>query len=207
MFQQQYSPPQSHYRAIHPSHHYSTTYPSAPLAITYPPSQYQNAYSLIVHQEAYPQPPSVPQIEYTVFTVNQQTYLAEFPQIDYGLAVLVFKQGDDLIDAISKMMSFLSTVVSSRFTSTNNQLRTLSNPGQQATIKDGRVTVQPCQGRQSSYAAGSSRTRVNASGTRGRNSSPPRIVKCFNCQGEGHMARQYSLITSSTLTDKIMASC
>ncbi|GJS32645.1 hypothetical protein Tco_0531027 [Tanacetum coccineum] len=48
--------------------------------------------------------------EYTVSTVNQQTHLAEFPQIDSGLAVLVFKKGDDLIDAINKMMSFLSTV-------------------------------------------------------------------------------------------------
>nr|GEX06197.1 hypothetical protein [Tanacetum cinerariifolium] len=55
----------------------------------------------------------VPQIEYTVSTVNQQTHMAELPQIDYGLAVLVFKQGDDPIDAINKMMLFLSTVVTS----------------------------------------------------------------------------------------------
>ncbi|GJW80915.1 integrase, catalytic region, zinc finger, CCHC-type containing protein [Tanacetum coccineum] len=71
--------------------------------------------------------------------VNQQTYLAEFPQIDSGLAVLVFKQGDDPIDAINKMMSFLSTVVTSRFPTTNNQLRNSSNPRQQATIHDGRT--------------------------------------------------------------------
>ncbi|GKG07104.1 hypothetical protein Tco_0330073, partial [Tanacetum coccineum] len=85
------------------------------------------------HQQtphACPQLPSVPQIEYIVFTVNQQTHLAEFPQIDSGLAVLVFKQGDDPIDAINKMMSFLLTVVSSRFPSTNNQLRNSSNPRQ-----------------------------------------------------------------------------
>ncbi|GJV13940.1 hypothetical protein Tco_1359263 [Tanacetum coccineum] len=75
--------------------------------------------------------------------VNQQTQLAEFPQIDYGLAVLVFKQGDEPIDAINKIMSFLSTVVTSRFPTTNNQLRNSSNPRQQATIHDGRVTVQP----------------------------------------------------------------
>ncbi|GJT92009.1 hypothetical protein Tco_1080854 [Tanacetum coccineum] len=85
--------------------------------------------------------------------VNQQTHLAEFPQIDSSLAVLVFKQGDDPIYAINKMMSFLSTVVISRFLTTNNQLRNSSNPRQQATIHDGRVTVQPVQGRQSSYAA------------------------------------------------------
>ncbi|GJS49924.1 hypothetical protein Tco_0600045 [Tanacetum coccineum] len=56
------------------------------------------------------QPQSIPLIEYNVSTVNQQTHLAEFPQIDSGLTVLVFKQGDDLIDAINKMMSFVSTV-------------------------------------------------------------------------------------------------
>ncbi|GKD56021.1 hypothetical protein Tco_1289408 [Tanacetum coccineum] len=58
----------------------------------------------------------------------------------------------DPIDAINKMMSFLSMVVKSRFPSTNNQLRNSSNPRQQATIHDGRVTVQPLQGRQNSYA-------------------------------------------------------
>ncbi|GKA62998.1 hypothetical protein Tco_0762517 [Tanacetum coccineum] len=79
-------------------------------------------------------------------------HLAEFLQIDFGLEVLVFKQGD--IDAINKMMSFLSNVVTSRFPSTNNQLRNSSNPRQQATIHDGRVTIQPLQERQNSYAAG-----------------------------------------------------
>ncbi|GJT40189.1 hypothetical protein Tco_0940054 [Tanacetum coccineum] len=89
-----------------------------------------------------------------VMQVNQQTHLAEFPQIDSSLAVPVLKQGDDPIDAINKMMSFLSTFFISRFSSTNNQLRNSSNPRQQATIHDGRVTVQSVQGRQSSFAAG-----------------------------------------------------
>nr|GEY06812.1 hypothetical protein [Tanacetum cinerariifolium] len=74
--------------------------------------------------------------------LNQQTHLAKFPQIDFGLAVPVFKQGDDPIDAINKMMSFLSTVVTSRLPTTNNQLRNSSNPKQQATIHDGRVIWQ-----------------------------------------------------------------
>ncbi|GKD72057.1 hypothetical protein Tco_1330339 [Tanacetum coccineum] len=101
-----------------------------------------------IHQDACPQPQSIPQIEYTVSTVNQQTHLAEFSQIDSSLAVLVFKQGDDPIDAINKMISFLSNVITSHFPSTNNQLRNSSNPRQQATIHDGRVTVQPLQGDQ-----------------------------------------------------------
>ncbi|GJS78891.1 hypothetical protein Tco_0728772 [Tanacetum coccineum] len=106
--QQQFSPSQSpQYGSNHSTQHYSTTYPSTPHAITYPSAPYPNAYSLTVHQAACPQPQSVPQIEYTVFTVNQQTHLAEFPLIDSSLAVPVFKQGDDPIDAINKMMSFL----------------------------------------------------------------------------------------------------
>ncbi|GJZ79372.1 hypothetical protein Tco_0644209 [Tanacetum coccineum] len=110
--------------------------------------------------------------------------------IDFDLAVPVFKQGDDPIDAINKMMSFLSIVVSSCFPTTNNQLRNSSNPRQQATIHEGRVIVQPVQGRQSSIAAGTSRTRANILGIGGNNSGQQRVVKYFNCQGEGHIARQ-----------------
>nr|GEU92722.1 hypothetical protein [Tanacetum cinerariifolium] len=121
MFQQQFSPSQSHqYGSNHPTQHYSTTYPSTPHAITYPSAPYPHVYSSTVHQETFP----------------------------------VFKQGDDPIDAINKMMSFMSTFVTSRFPTTNNQLRISSNLRQQATIYDGRVIVQPLQGRQNSYAAG-----------------------------------------------------
>ncbi|GJY49370.1 hypothetical protein Tco_0439326 [Tanacetum coccineum] len=52
--------------------------------------------------------------------------------------------GDDPIDAINHMMSFLTSVVTSHYPTTNNQLRNSSNPRQQATINDGKVTVQPC---------------------------------------------------------------
>ncbi|GJR84606.1 hypothetical protein Tco_0155391 [Tanacetum coccineum] len=138
-FQQLFSPSYSpQYGSIHPTQHYSTAYQSTPLAISYPLTPYPNAYTSTVHQDPYPQAQYVPQIEYTVSTVNQQTHLAEFPHIDSDLAVPVFKQGDDPIDAINKMMSFLSTVVSSRFLTTNNQLRNSSNPRQQATTHDGR---------------------------------------------------------------------
>ncbi|GJR95520.1 hypothetical protein Tco_0267694 [Tanacetum coccineum] len=55
------------------------------------------------------------------------------------------------------MMLFLTAAVTSRYPTTNNQLRTSSNPRQQATIYDGKVTVQPVQGRQTTYAAGTTR--------------------------------------------------
>ncbi|GKA36456.1 hypothetical protein Tco_0722947 [Tanacetum coccineum] len=56
------------------------------------------------------------------------------------------------------MMSFLSAIVTSRYPTTNNQLRNSSNPRQPATINDGRVTLQPVQGRQISFATGTSKT-------------------------------------------------
>nr|GFA48299.1 hypothetical protein [Tanacetum cinerariifolium] len=56
------------------------------------------------------------------------------------------------------MMSFLSTVFTSRYPTTKNQLQNSSNPRQQATINDGRITLQPVQGRQISFASGTSKT-------------------------------------------------
>ncbi|GKG61482.1 hypothetical protein Tco_0621191, partial [Tanacetum coccineum] len=64
------------------------------------------------------------------------------------LAVLVFNQGDDPIAYLNKAMAFLIAVASSKFPSTNNQLRTSSNSGNHATIQDNRVTVQQVQGMQ-----------------------------------------------------------
>ncbi|GJX85873.1 hypothetical protein Tco_0336647 [Tanacetum coccineum] len=59
----------------------------------------------------------------------------------------LFQKGDDPIDSIKHMMSFLTVVVTSRYPTTNNQLRNSLNLRQQATNNDGRVTVQPIQGR------------------------------------------------------------
>nr|GEW31639.1 hypothetical protein [Tanacetum cinerariifolium] len=84
-------------------------------------------------------------------------------EIDSGLAVHVLKQGDDPIDAFNKMMTFLFTIFTSRFLTINNQLRNSSNPRQQATIHDGRVTVQPVQRRQSSFAAAKAVLMANLS--------------------------------------------
>ncbi|GKD83262.1 retrovirus-related pol polyprotein from transposon TNT 1-94, partial [Tanacetum coccineum] len=119
---------------------------------------------------------------------NQQQQQPEFPQIDLGLTIPAFKQGDDTIDAINHMMSFLSVVVTSRYPTTNNQLKNSSNPRQQATINDGRVTLQPVQGRQISFATGTSWTYTP--GASGSNSGKQRIVICYNCKGEGHMSKQ-----------------
>ncbi|GJU81782.1 hypothetical protein Tco_1284147 [Tanacetum coccineum] len=61
-----------------------------------------------------------------------------------------------------------------------------------ATIQDDRVTMQQVQGRQGRSYAGT-RYMGNATGFGGNNTGgQTRVVKCYNFQGEGHMARQYT---------------
>ncbi|GKE35955.1 ribonuclease H-like domain-containing protein, partial [Tanacetum coccineum] len=84
-------------------------------------------------------------------------------------------------------MSFLTAIVTSRNPTTNNQLRNLSNLRQQATINDGRVTLQPIQGRQTSFAVGTTRTYTPKASR--SNSGKQRTVTCYNCKGEGYMSK------------------
>ncbi|GJS79975.1 retrovirus-related pol polyprotein from transposon TNT 1-94 [Tanacetum coccineum] len=67
--------------------------------------------------------------------------MTESPFGDSGFVVLVFYPGDDLIACLNNAMAFLTAVASSRFPSTNNQLKTASNPRNQATIQDGRAML------------------------------------------------------------------
>ncbi|GKE16809.1 hypothetical protein Tco_1424386, partial [Tanacetum coccineum] len=125
---------------------------------------------LNIHHNVYSPSSSIPELEYAP-SVNQQPGV---PQPDSGLIVPVFKKGDDPIDSINHMMSLLSAVVTSCYPTTNNQLRNLSNPRKQATISDGKVTLQPVQWRQISFAMGTSRTYTP--GARGSNSGKRRTV-------------------------------
>nr|GEY16807.1 hypothetical protein [Tanacetum cinerariifolium] len=110
--------------------------------------------------------------------------------MDSGLAVHVFNQGYDLISYLNKAMAFLKAVASSRFPSTNNQLRTSFNPRNQATIQDDMVIVQQVQGRQGqSYASTGYKGNATSSGENNAGGQK-RLVKCYNYQGEGHLARQ-----------------
>nr|GEY94393.1 hypothetical protein [Tanacetum cinerariifolium] len=67
-------------------------------------------FSLHVHHNVYNPSLSIPQVEYAP-SVHQQS---DFSQPDSGIIVLVFQKGDDPIDAINHMMSFLTVVVTSR---------------------------------------------------------------------------------------------
>nr|GEW42746.1 copia protein [Tanacetum cinerariifolium] len=98
------------------------------------------------------------------------------------------EKSDDPIDAINNIMSFLIVGVTSRYPPTNNQVRNSSNPRQQATINNGRVTIQPIQGRQNSLAVGTSRPYT--SGPSGNDLGKQRTVVYYNYKGDGHMSKQ-----------------
>nr|GFC09319.1 retrovirus-related Pol polyprotein from transposon TNT 1-94 [Tanacetum cinerariifolium] len=139
--------------------------------------------SSLVNHNAYLASSSAPQITYA--QMDQQSSKLSTPEV--GLVVPVFQKGDDLIDAINHMMSFLTSVVASRYPATNNQLRTSSNPRQQATINNGWVTIQPIQGRHNFVLAGSLRPFTSGQGgAQGKQ----RVITCYNCKGEGHMSKQ-----------------
>nr|GEY67337.1 hypothetical protein [Tanacetum cinerariifolium] len=139
--------------------------------------------SSIVNHYAYMASSSAPQIDYPLMVQHS----SEYSPPKTGLVVLVFQKGDDPIDMINHMMSFLTAVVTSMYPSTNNQLRTSSNPRQQATINNGRVTLQPIQGRQNFVSAGSSRPFTSGSGGA---PGKQRVILCYNYKGEGHISKQ-----------------
>nr|GEV05557.1 RNA-directed DNA polymerase, eukaryota [Tanacetum cinerariifolium] len=149
------------------------------LSITYPSNDFQSS----VNHNVYNPSSSTPQVEYALAVYQQ----SDFSQPESRLIVLVFQIGDDPIDAINHMMSFLTVVVTSWYPPTNNQLRTSSNPRQQATIKNGRVTIQPIQGIQNSLTAGMSRQYTSGPS---ETSGKQRVIFCYNCKGEGHMSKQ-----------------
>ncbi|GKD95476.1 hypothetical protein Tco_1379373 [Tanacetum coccineum] len=123
----------------------------------------------------------------TTFILYHHLYQSEFSQQESGLIVPVFQKGDDPIDAINHMMLFFTAVITSRYPTTNNQLRNSSNPRQQPTINNRRVTLQPIQRRQTSIAASTSRTYTPRAS--GNNSGKQRMVICYNCKGEGHIGQ------------------
>nr|GEU98985.1 retrovirus-related Pol polyprotein from transposon TNT 1-94 [Tanacetum cinerariifolium] len=96
-------------------------------------------------------------LEWSKFVTGVNSSTVRVLSTNTGLVVPAFQKGDDPIDAINHMMSFLTVVVTSRYPLTNNQLRTSSNPYQQTTINNRRVTIQLIQGRQNYMTAGMSR--------------------------------------------------
>nr|GEY07347.1 hypothetical protein [Tanacetum cinerariifolium] len=144
-----------------------------------------------VNHNAYMASSLIPQIDYAL-TVHQHS---EYSSPETGLVVLVFQKGDDPIDAINHMMSFLTAVVTARYPAINNQLRASSNPRQEATINNGRVTIQLIQGRQNSMSVGSSRPFASGSGGASRKQW---VIVCYNCKEELEFLADPGTVESSS---------
>nr|GEY23047.1 putative ribonuclease H-like domain-containing protein [Tanacetum cinerariifolium] len=99
------------------------------------PPEWMNDTSSTVNHNAYMASSSAPQIDYAPMVHHS----SEYSPPKTRLVVSVFQNGDDPIDAINHMMSFLTAVVTSR------------------------VTIQPIQGRQNFMSAGSSRPFASGS--------------------------------------------
>nr|GEZ74307.1 hypothetical protein [Tanacetum cinerariifolium] len=109
---------------------------------------------------------SAPQIEYAPMV----HHVSEYSPPKAGLVVLVFQKGDDPIDTINHMMSFLTAVVTSRGG------RILCRLVRQDRLHQDQVKHQEGKG---PFASGS-----------GKASGRQRVIMCYNCKGEGHMSKQ-----------------
>ncbi|GJT82630.1 retrovirus-related pol polyprotein from transposon TNT 1-94 [Tanacetum coccineum] len=101
----------------------------------------------------------------------------------------------NLIKNLTNTLALLTQSYKTYLPQTNNQLRTSSNPRNQATVQDGRVVVQNVQGRQNrgqgNNARGAGTAGYGGALNRVGNANPgqARQVKCYNCNGIGHIAR------------------
>ncbi|GJX70520.1 retrovirus-related pol polyprotein from transposon TNT 1-94 [Tanacetum coccineum] len=82
-------------------------------------------------------------------------------------------------DALMATMTQIANLLSGfqkQFPPTNNQLRTSSNSRTHATVHDGHIVTEPVQRK--------------APGNNGNTGGRGKKVICYNCRGEGHVARQ-----------------
>nr|GFB47299.1 hypothetical protein [Tanacetum cinerariifolium] len=125
-----------------------------------------------------------------------------------GLVVPVFQKGDDPIDAINHMMSFLTSVVASRSPAPQIDYPPITHHPLEFSSPETGLVVPVFQrgddpidtinhmmyfltsvvtSRQNHMSAGSSRPFASGSGGTSRSQ---RAIVCYNCKGDGHMATQ-----------------
>ncbi|GKF44732.1 hypothetical protein Tco_0131284, partial [Tanacetum coccineum] len=93
--------------------------------------------SNVSHQQYYSQSSTTPPSIYV------PPYFADNTQLDSGISPT-----NNLIENLTNTFSLLTQSYKTYLPQTNNQLKTLSNIRNQATVQDGRVVVQNVQGRQ-----------------------------------------------------------
>ncbi|GJX53140.1 retrovirus-related pol polyprotein from transposon TNT 1-94 [Tanacetum coccineum] len=145
-------------------------------------------YSTHVQPHQYPSSSSAPKSLH--IQSLQLPQIPETSQIDSGHTLT-----DEILDNITKQMVLLAQSFRATLPQTNNHLRTSSNTRNQATIQDGRVVVQNVPGRQNQnqryFARGNGTTGNGGAHNRAGNANAGqgKPIKCFNCNGLGHIAR------------------
>ncbi|GKF09341.1 hypothetical protein Tco_0043565 [Tanacetum coccineum] len=143
--------------------------------------------SNVSHQQYYSQSSTTPPSIYV------PPHFADHTQLNSGLFPT-----DNLIENLTNTLALLTQSYKTYLPQTNNQLRTSSNPRNQATVQDGMVVVQNVQGRQNrgqgNNARGAGTAGYGGALNRVGNANPgqARQVKCYNCNGIDHIARNYT---------------
>ncbi|GJY15302.1 retrovirus-related pol polyprotein from transposon TNT 1-94 [Tanacetum coccineum] len=128
---------------------------------------------------------------------SNQPSIADNFQLDTGST-----STDNLIESLTNTLALLNQSFKAHLPQMNNQLRTSSNARNNATVQDGRVVVQDVRGKYNANNQGRPFQRNNARGNvvagnaggqnRGGNVNPDQAkpIKCYNCNGLGHIARE-----------------
>ncbi|GKE40282.1 retrovirus-related pol polyprotein from transposon TNT 1-94 [Tanacetum coccineum] len=107
-----------------------------------------------------------------------------------------------MIESLSNTLALLTQSYKSHLPQTNNQLRASSNARNKAMVQDGKVMVQDIRGRYNATNQGRPFQRNNArgNGVAGNvggqnqggmiNPGQAKPIKCYNCNGLGHIARE-----------------
>nr|GEU34988.1 hypothetical protein [Tanacetum cinerariifolium] len=123
---------------FHANEYRSQAQLSTPLSITYPSNDFQSS----VHHHVYTPSSSIPQVEYAP-SVHQQS---DFSQPDSGIIVPVFQKGDDPIDAINHMMSFLTAVERQNSLAAGTSRQYTSGPSGNNSGKQRTIVCYNCNG-------------------------------------------------------------
>ncbi|GJZ97336.1 retrovirus-related pol polyprotein from transposon TNT 1-94 [Tanacetum coccineum] len=119
-----------------------------------------------------------------------QPHSADTSQSDLGISPT-----ENLIENLTNTLALLTQFIENFSFLKQTINSTSSNPRNQATVQDGRVIVQNVQGRQNrgqgNSARGAGAVGYGRAQNRVGNANPgqARQVKCYNCNGLGHIAR------------------
>ncbi|GJZ94356.1 retrovirus-related pol polyprotein from transposon TNT 1-94, partial [Tanacetum coccineum] len=105
---------------------------------------------------------------------------------------------ENLIESLTNSLALLTQSYKSHLPQTNNQLRASSNARNKAMVQDGKVVVQDVRGRYNATNQGRPFQRNNARGNgvagnvgaQNRGGMINKPIKCYNCNGLGHIARE-----------------